>query len=489
MKGAKEKNALEKFLSIFTEVRSGEGFSAVLLFLNIFLIFTSYYIMKPVREALILSGGLFGLSGAVIKQFTSTSMVIVLMGAVPLYGFLASKFPRRRLINVVTVFFASCIVLFYFLALIKIPLGIIFFIWIGIFNLMIPAQFWAFSNDLYTPESGKRIFVIIAFGASLGSVLGAIIAGLLIKPLGVYQVLLGAGAILLLSLVLTNLVDTREKVESKKDHSSKGNKVDEPLSKEGAFRLVYKTKYLLLMALLIMVLNWVNTTGEYILGQAVENNAKKEAQKLVFFQNRNQLSNISQTIDGLTATAPINSSSLQQDENISDKIREFTENYIGDFYAKFYAGVNIISLLFQLFLVSRILKYLGIRIALLILPVIALSGYFIIAFVPILSFIRIAKTAENSVDYSLQNTVRQVLFLPTTREEKYKAKQAIDTLFWRLGDVFSFIVVAIGTYLALSIMHFAIINIVLVSIWLIIAILIGIENKRITHREQIEENK
>jgi AAA family ATP:ADP antiporter len=162
-------------------------------------------------------------------------------------------------------------------------------------------------------------------------------------------------------------------------------------------------------------------------------------------------------------------------------IQEYTEEYIGNFYAKFFTVVNITGLLLQLFIVSRTLKYFGVRIALLILPLIALGGYFIMAFFPILSIIRYAKTAENSTDYSLQNTVRQVLFLPTTREQKYKAKQATDTFFWRAGDVLSAVLVYTGTtWLAFDTGHFALTCCGLVIVWLVLAVLIGMEHKKLT---------
>ena len=99
--------------------------------------------------------------------------------------------------------------------------------------------------------------------------------------------------------------------------------------------------------------------------------------------------------------------------------------------------VNVLSALIQAFVVSRVLKHFGVRVALLVLPVVALIGYAAMAFVPLLSFIRGAKLAENSLDYSLQNTTRNALYLPTSREAKYKAKQANDTFFVRFGDVLS----------------------------------------------------
>jgi len=131
-------------------------------------------------------------------------------------------------------------------------------------------------------------------------------------------------------------------------------------------------------------------------------------------------------------------------------------------------------MLAQLFLVSRILKHLGVPIAILILPAISLTGYASIAILPILAMVRWVKTAENATDYSLQNTVRNVLFLPTTREEKYKAKQAIDTFFVRAGDVLQAVVVFVGTtFLAWNVSNFAWLNVGLAAIWFVLALRIG----------------
>src|SRR6185503_11427625 len=118
-------------------------------------------------------------------------------------------FVRIRLINVVTVFFISCLVLFYVLARFHVPLAIVFFLWIGIFNLMVIAQFWSFANDLYTKDQGERLFAIVGFGASLGAVAGSRIAGMLIGPVGLYQMMLVGAAILIAQLAITNYLDRR----------------------------------------------------------------------------------------------------------------------------------------------------------------------------------------------------------------------------------------------------------------------------------------
>src|SRR5215813_11842148 len=115
---------VDRFLRMFTDVKPGEGISALLLSLNIFLILMAYYVLKPVREALILGAG-----SAELKTYMSAAQVVVLAFVVPYYGRLVAQFPRMRLINVVTVFFLSCLFLFYVLAQFKVPLAIVFFVW------------------------------------------------------------------------------------------------------------------------------------------------------------------------------------------------------------------------------------------------------------------------------------------------------------------------------------------------------------------------
>ena len=132
------------------------------------------------------------------------------------------------------------------------------------------------------------------------------------------------------------------------------------------------------------------------------------------------------------------------------------------------------------FLVSRIVKYLGVGVGLMILPIISLGAYGLITFVPVLGYVRWAKTAENATDYSLNNTVRNMLFLPTTREQKYKAKQVVDSFAQRAGDTLSALLVLIGTtMIALSTSGFAIVNIAAVLIWLVVAFKVGKEYKRL----------
>jgi AAA family ATP:ADP antiporter len=433
-----KKNFLDRFLGLFGEVRAGESWTAVLLMSNLFFLLTGYLIIKTVREPLILAGG-----GAEIKSYAAAGQALLLFLIVPAYGFLASKINRIKLITWVTLFFISNLIVFYVLARWGVAIGVVFFLWVGIFNLFVVAQFWSFANDLYTQEQGKRLFGIVAFGGSIGAIVGPKVAGWLLQPLGVFELLLVAGVILGICILITNIVHARESDQAaeKKDHAEK------PLGKEGGFKLVVTQRYLFLIALLIIVLNLVNTTGEYILGKIVTQEAR---QKVVDAERQ--------------AAASGATTLLSEGER-----KRIEQKFIGNFYGNFYFWVSLLSAGIQLLIVSRILKSMGAA-ALLFLPFIALGGYFLIASFPVLSYIRSAKILENAVNYSLQNTTHQTLFLPTSRETKYKAKAAIDTFFVRAGDVASAMFVFLGAQLALSVSTFASINIVMAAVWIFLAI-------------------
>src|SRR5881396_3450381 len=149
----KRKTVLERFLSIFATVHPEEAFTAFLMMMNVFILLTAYYIIKPVREALILGG-----AGAVIKSYAGAGQAMLFVLIVPLYSAFASRVNRIRLINGVTAFFISNLAIFYLLGRLEFNLGVVFFLWVGLFNLMVVAQFWAFANDIYTEEQGKRLF-------------------------------------------------------------------------------------------------------------------------------------------------------------------------------------------------------------------------------------------------------------------------------------------------------------------------------------------
>jgi AAA family ATP:ADP antiporter len=241
-----------------------------------------------------------------------------------------------------------------------------------------------------------------------------------------------------------------------------------PKPKESlGFDMLFRYKYIGLIALIVLLLNLVNTTGEYIMGSLVEGYGEETADQVI----DNALS------AGTTASIG------DQDfgDPTDDQTREDIEgNLIGRFYARFFLWVNLLGMILQLFVVGRLVKYGGIRAGLLWLPIVALGTYVLIFVAPILLYARIGKTVENASDYSINKTTLQMLFLPTTHEIKYKAKQVTDSFMQRLGDVGSAALVFLGTVpFAFGTRGFAAVNLVIILIWLVVVIMIVREHAEI----------
>jgi AAA family ATP:ADP antiporter len=434
-----EPGPLERLLGIFGDVRGGEAGTVLLLFLNIFLILGGYQICKVAREPLILATG-----GAELKSYTAAGQAVVLMFFIPLYGWFASKVDRARLIFGVTLFFIVNIELFWLGARLGVPyLGVAFFVWVGIFSNAVIAQFWSYGNDLYSREAGDRLFPLIGLGATLGSPLGTGVAAWLFRnKVGAYTILQITAVVLVLSLLIYRTVERREGRRRRRPGTDEKLKAG-----AGGFALLAESPYLRLVCILIFLLNLVNTTGGYVLDKFIVAEAASRA-----------------------VTDP----SFNQ------------EAFIGSFSGEFQFWVNVIAALVQALVVSRIVKYLGLAGALLTLPLVALGSYGFIAAGATLALVRVAKTAENATDYSIMNTARQMIWLPTTREEKYKAKQAVDTFIVRIGDLASAGLVFLGSgLLHFGPQHFASANIVLCVLWLGTAILLLKEYRRLTAQQQV----
>jgi ATP:ADP antiporter, AAA family len=429
---------LSRGLRPFADVRLGEAATALLLTLNVFLLLSAYYVIKPVREALILELA----SGAEYKAYMSGAIAVALLVLVPAYAKLVDRLPRIKLVVLVTLAFAVQLLLFFLAAqapALRSELGLVFYVWVGIFNMMVVAQFWAFANDLYDAERGARLFPMVALGASVGAAVGSKFSALLIPLIGVSPMLLVAAGLLVTCSALFFWVERREADGMRARPAAPSA----PQSSGGAFGLVLSHRYLLLVALFSLVFSWVNTNGEYMLGKLIKASAVEAVRR-------------------------------------GEILPEGQGAFIGKTYGDFFFYVNVAGVFLQSFVVSRLVKKLGFGIAFLIMPAIALTNALSVAVVPVLSVLRVGKTVENATDYSLNNTLRQMLWLVTSSEMKFKAKQAIDAFFVRLGDVSSAVSVWLfASVLVLPLQGFAWLSALLCGAWLVLALMIGRENSRL----------
>jgi AAA family ATP:ADP antiporter len=456
-------NVFYKFLRLFADIRGGEAPKALLLALNVFLLLLAYYILKPLREALLLVDK----NSPVVKSCLGGAQAVLFVFVIKAFSRLASKVPRHVLITWTTLFFISNIVIFYCLSFWGIPIktmGIVFFVWVGIFNYFVIAQFWGFANDLYSDDVGKRTFPLIAFGATLGGVVGTLPVVIKLRDLlgkrWEFKLMLIAGTILLLCIGLARYIHRRD-VRKTLDDREKGlsgseeraRVQEQPLKAGGGFRLVFKSRYLLFIALLIGLYNFVNATGEYIISAVTVNTElSKTASKQM-------------TTDLAKPVSPTEKSARGAPVRQEDVPGAGMEKSIHRAFMNYQLLTNLVALIIQLFFVSRIFKWVGVGGALFFLPLIALGGYALISFGAVLVIVRWVKSLENGTDYSLQNTTKAALFLVTPREEKYKAKAAIDTFFVRGGDTVSALAVLAGTQLlGLKIERYALLNVIVVLV-------------------------
>ena len=444
----------ERLLRLFTEVKPGEGGTALMMFANVFLILLAYYFIKPLREGWIAVSDIEGLTKMEVKAYSSFAQSILLLFVVGWYARLADRWDRVTLFTRATLFCISNMVIFWFLQphffFDQLPLsGIVYYLWVGMFGVFVVAQFWTFCADVYTDERGKRMLPFIAIGATSGAAFGSWVVDKLVASGSVptEYLLLIATLPLFASIVLVHKVDQRE------DHH--GRTANEPVPDKDASdasiwsgaKLVLVSKFLLLAALVTLFTNWVNTNGENLLFRVIQESLAVQAGA----------------------------------QGIADEraLQEFVRDGTTGFYGNFYFWVNCVALLLQAFVASRLLKYGGFAAILLILPVIALFSYTLMALLPVLAVVKLMKIAENATDYSLNNTSRHVLWLPVSSAMKFRGKPAIDTLYVRLGDGLAAITVLVGVHLlVLTTAQFFAFNVFLVLCWLVAGVLLVKEHRR-----------
>src|SRR5262245_25867279 len=184
-----------RWLRAIADVRPGEAQCALALALVVFLLLTAYYLLKVAREPLILLGG-----GAEVKAYAAAGQSLLLVLVLKGHGALASRVGRMRLLNIVLSFFAWNLVVFAVALRARGAIGVPFYLWVGVFSVTVLASFWSFANDVYRPEQGRRLFVIIGAGSSLGAVVGATLGRSLSRVAGPGELLLGAAELLIVSL-------------------------------------------------------------------------------------------------------------------------------------------------------------------------------------------------------------------------------------------------------------------------------------------------
>ena len=322
--------AVERFLTLFTRVQAGEGRSVGILALQAFTLMLAYYLIRPVREALILTEGT-----AELRSYAVGVQALLLILILPLYGELVRRSASNRVFQFVMAFFALNLVAFSLVGHAGIRFSFVFFVWASIFAVMAVTQFWAFATDLLDVTSGTRLFGVIATGVSAGAWVGANLASAGIKSIGPYGLMLAAAGVLCISIYLSErarrVVRAMVARRAPESGSSSGDSISAAQRWLGGLAVIARSRYLIGIAALVVLINWITSTGDYVLMSWLK---------------------------GLA----------------SEQSPENPGAYIGAFMGGYYSTITLVGFLIQLLLVSRIINGAGLSRALLITPVVFSAG-------------------------------------------------------------------------------------------------------------------
>ncbi len=424
-----------RLLAPIAEVRRSELGPAVVSLLWIFLAITAYYIIKPIRGQ-----ALQDLIGVDNKPTALVATTIFIGFFAYGYGKIVPRVERPKLIVGTYVIFLACIAAFAVaLTSAGALTGYIFFVWVSTFSVMIVSQFWALEADIWTRDEGARLFAFIGLGTVSGGIAGSALTKVA-KSLPTWQMLAVSGGILLICLPMALYIlryGARKQSAAAAAAAAEAPKKDaapeKPEKEVNAISMVLGSPYLRLIAAMTLILNLVNSNNEWILD------------KLFGLQG-----------DGDSRT----------------------------FYADFYFWQNLLTAFIQFFITGRIQRRFGARVALLFLPLVGMLGGSAFLLVPTLAVIRGMKIAENATDYSIQSNTREFLYLPTTKLEKYAAKNVNDTFVVRMGDLVAAGSIEVAKILILQIPEAGLkvlvgVNLVLAAAWLFIVVRIGVLNGRL----------
>jgi ATP:ADP antiporter, AAA family len=415
--------AFAQFRQKIVDVRPNELRALLLACVFNFIILGSYYVIRPIRDDIAAAGSLESLSW----MFTGT--LVAMLIANTLFSTIVARMSRRRFIPIAYRFFIANLIIFYLLmrtltAAQNVWVGRAFYIWVSVFNLFVVTLFWAFMTDVFNSEQAKRLFAFISVGGSAGAIVGPLITASLVHKVGAANLILVTAAMLEIGPWCVKFFPTdfgrhREQSEELPDS-------EKPIggSLWSGITHTLRSPYLLGICA-FMLLHAITST-------------------IVYFQQADVTHH--QLQDRATRTA---------------------------FFAQLDLSVNTLTILVQLFLTGRLLKWLGVGMTLAFLPVISMIGFLGMGFVPVLSLLAVFQVLRRAGNFAVTRPAREVLFTVLRREDKYKAKSLIDTFVYRAGDQIGAWSYPLLTWLGLGLTGISFVAAPLAAIWCLISLWLG----------------
>lgn len=412
-------------------LKPGEGRAVCWSFLYFFSLLSSYYILRPIRDEMGIAAGVEQL------QWLFTGTFVAMLLVVPLFGWITSRYRRSRFLPIIYGFFIVNIVLFYFLFEAdtgRAWVAGLFFIWLSVFNLFVVSVYWSFMADLFRNEQAKRLFGFIATGGTAGAIAGPALTAILVQQLGSSRLLLISALLLGLSVLCIHRLLAWQEAAT----LAAGAAAEAPLGGgvlNGLF-LVLRSPYLLGICALILLYASLSTFLYMQQAQIVRDAFDDPATRTAVFA-------------GI------------------------------DF------AVNLLTLLIQAFFTGRLVQWIGLAKTLALIPLLLSFGFLVLGLQPLLPVLIVVQVVRRAGNYAIMRPAREILYVVVSREQKYKAKNFIDTVVYRGGDALSSWVYSGMRGFGLTLSAVAWIAVPLALLWAWIALRLGQQQSVLSrHRSQ-----
>ena len=443
---------MKKLFDKIVDVRADELRALGLAFIFNFVVLGSYYVIRPIRENI-------GAEGLENLPWMYTGTLAATLVANVLFSAIVARMARRKFIPIAYRFFIANLALFYLLMRTLAPaqniwLGRAFFVWVSVFNLFVVTVFWAFMTDIYNSDQGKRLFGFISVGGTLGGIVGGLVTASLVKKIGTVNLLIVSAAMLEAGAWCVRFFPTQfrhpeqseatprdpEEVTSKlppRDPSTCARDDGEPGAEQpigggiiSGISHVFRSPYLLGICA-FMLFHAITST-------------------LVYFQQADITAH--QFHDRAARTA---------------------------FFGWLDVSVNTVTLIVQLFLTGRLLKWFGVGLTLAFLPMLSMIGFLAMGFVPVLALLALFQTLRRAGNFAVTRPAREVLFTVLRREDKYKAKSFIDTFVYRAGDIIGAWSYPLLTWFGLGLTGISFVAAPLAAVWCVLSLWLGRKQRQL----------
>ena len=435
------KNFFAGVFQKLVDVRPDEVRALWFGFLFNFVVLGGYYVIRPIRDEIGAAGGLENLS------WMFTAVLVTMLIANALFSAIVTRMSRRKFIPIAYRFFIANLIIFYVLMRTLAPaqqmwVGRAFYVWVSVFNLFVVTVFWAFMTDIFNTDQGKRLFGFISVGGTLGGILGGTVTASLVRQIGAANLLFVSAAMLEAGAWCVRFFPAEFKQPDRPQSPapvSASKEAEQPIG--GGF--------------------WSGIThvvgSPYLLGICAFMLLHAITSTLVYFQQADITAH--QFTDRAARTA---------------------------FFAHLDQSVNILTIVVQIFLTGRLLKWLGVGVTLAMLPLISLVGFVSLGVWPVIGLLALFQTLRRGGNYAVSRPAREVLFTVLRREDKYKAKSFMDTFVYRAGDQIGAWSYPLLIWFGLGLTGISFVAAPLAGVWCVLSIWLGRKQSAMARERQLQ---